>query len=124
MPANPYRRRQPAKATRRTTKSTKNAKPGLITEGQVRRISGIVSDTIRFTWARPKSEDRIEGYQVQFQGKSRDGATNEWTDVQNTHTGTLTQYEANFVSQSVRFNMRVRARNSHGRGAWSKAFTE
>lgn len=123
MPANPYRRRQPAKATRRTTKSTK-AKPGSITEGQVLRISGFVSDTIRFTWARPKSEDPIEGYQVQYQVKGQDGATAEWTDVKNTHTGTLTQYEANYIQQSFRFNLRVRAQNSHGWGPWSKAFTE
>lgn len=121
MPANPYRRRQPAKTSNRTTKSTK---PGSITEAQVLRISGIVSDTIRFTWSRPKSEDRIVGYQVQYQVKGRDGATAEWTDLEKEHTGTLTQHEAHFVAQSLRFNMRVRAQNSHGYRPWSKAFTE
>lgn len=129
---NPRRTKKPkARPTiRRSTpvaaKSTpaKSKVPSAVANAQIKRVGGFFADAINMAWARPDSEDPIVQYQIQFQVKTQQGGTGEWSDFSNPYTGTLTQWRMDYVPHADRFNFRIRAKNEHGWGAWSKAFPE
>lgn len=130
---NPRRTKKPKvtkpKTQRKTSAATKSTPakskvPGAVPEVHIKRTGGFFNDSIDMVWARPDSEDPIVQYQIQYQVKTQQGGTGEWSDFSNPYTGTVTQWKISNVPQASRFNFRIRAKNEHGWGAWSKSFPE
>ena len=102
----------------------KSKVPVAVLNVQIKRVGGFFADAINLVWARPDSEDPILQYQIQQQVRTPQGGIGEWGDIRNPHTGTLTQWKVDYVPKADQYNFRIRAKNEHGWGAWSKSFPE
>ena len=118
----PARRRKAPSQTEST--SAKSKVPAAVANAQIKRVGGFFADAINMIWDRPDSEDPILQYQIQQQVKTPQGGIGEWGEIRNPHTGTLTQWKVEYVPKADQFNFRIRAKNEHGWGAWSKSFPE
>ncbi len=86
--------------------------PGTPPPGQVNTLSltaGI--EQISATWAAPTGA--VTGYDVEY----KESSASSWTDAG--HTGTDASHIINSLTNGTEYNVRVRAKNGGGNGAWS-----
>ena len=90
-------------------------------------ISNIKQTSFRITWTEPAAgSSAISGYGIQYKLSSE--ADSAYADAKPTKRGTVTGYNlvdrsGQSITAGTSYDVRVRARNDEGWGAWSKAAT-
>ena len=90
-------------------------------------ISNIKQTSFRITWTAPAAgSSAISGYGIQYKLSSE--ADSAYADAKPTKRGTVTGYNVvdrsgQSITAGTSYDVRVRARNDEGWGAWSKAAT-
>ena len=97
--------------------------PAAIDSLNIRRDAGFFSDSLKFAWTAPDSEEPITGYRMQYRVVS-DGPDTGWLDFSRPHEGNLPSFEVGGVPRPQRFAFRIRARSLAGWGPWSRTYSE
>ena len=109
--------RQTTKAQVITVNVTNVTEKPLVPTGL--RVTATTLSSLTAGWSAPNNSGRpaLSGYDVQY----RQGSSGVWTAV--THTGVSTTTTITSLTPNTSYQMRVRAENSDGEGAWTSPVT-